>query len=178
MNMARKHYDIACALVIVDGHVAMVRQVVDGIAFWSLPGGGCESGESFAQAAQRELAEETGLSPVGAGLRICSCSYANETDNSHCHVETFLFTAVTGTLAPDDPDKSIVTATWVPLAEALDYLRRLPWPMMGIPAATWIEAAQKEDLHWTYAIDAKGQSRHLATVSRAAHKAHPYPPKP
>ena len=177
MNMPRKSYNIACALVVVDGQVAMVQQVVNGITFWSLPGGGCEGSESFAEAAKRELTEETGLIAASAPVRICSCSYTNDTDNSQCHVETFLFTAVTGELAPNDPDKSIDAATWIPLAEALQYLRGLPWPMMGIPAVTWIEATQKEELHWTYAIDAHGQSKHLSTT-RLPSAPTPSAPKP
>lgn len=174
MPEPRKSYNIACALVIVDGQVAMVQQVVNGITFWSLPGGGCEGDESFADAAKRELTEETGLIADSSATRICSCSYINDTDNSQCHVETFLFTAVTGALAPNDPDKSIDAATWVPLDQALQYLRSLPWPMMGIPAVTWIEAAQKEELHWTYAIDAQGKSAHLSTT-RSASAAPPSP---
>lgn len=177
MTAERKHYNIACALVIVDGHVAMVQQVVNGITFWSLPGGGCEGNESFAQAAQRELTEETGLHATAQGQRVCSCSYTNDTDNSQCHVETFLFTSVTGELAPNDPDQSIDAATWVPLDQALAYLRGLPWPMMGIPAVTWIEATQKEDLHWTYAIDKDGKSAHLSTT-RATPAANTPAPKP
>ena len=39
----------------------MVRHVHDGRDYWTLPGGGIEAGESPAQAAQREVHEETGL---------------------------------------------------------------------------------------------------------------------
>jgi 8-oxo-dGTP pyrophosphatase MutT (NUDIX family) len=35
----------------------------DGPRFWFTPGGGCEPGESFEEAARRELIEETGLEP-------------------------------------------------------------------------------------------------------------------
>lgn len=53
--------DRACAALIQDGRILMVRHVHDGKDYWTLPGGGLESGESVAQAAEREMKEETGL---------------------------------------------------------------------------------------------------------------------
>lgn len=52
---------IACDL---DGRILMVRLSYAG-AGWSLPGGGAKRGESMADAAARELLEETGCTPIG-----------------------------------------------------------------------------------------------------------------
>jgi 8-oxo-dGTP diphosphatase len=60
--------DVAvCVVQTPDGRVLLAertgRQVAAG--FWELPGGKIETGESAAQAAARELQEETGLIPMG-----------------------------------------------------------------------------------------------------------------
>ena len=41
-----------------------------GTAFWATPGGGCDPGETYADAARRELFEETGLSIEDTGPEI------------------------------------------------------------------------------------------------------------
>ena len=86
---------------------------------WCLPKGHLEAGETPAQAARREVAEETGIegkviAPLGsvdywfsaAGFRI------------HQVVHHFLLRAVGGELTVEnDPDHEAVAAEWVPYAD-------------------------------------------------------------
>ena len=86
---------------------------------WCLPKGHLEAGETPAQAAHREVAEETGIegkviAPLGsvdywfsaAGFRI------------HKVVHHFLLRAVGGELTVEnDPDHEAVAAEWVPYAD-------------------------------------------------------------
>ncbi|HMN29744.1 MAG TPA: NUDIX domain-containing protein [Caldilineaceae bacterium] len=51
----------------VDDTVPLHDQRPDLIVYWNTPGGGVEAGESFAEAALRELWEETGIRPAVLG---------------------------------------------------------------------------------------------------------------
>ena len=44
-----------------------------GVHYWATPGGGVEQGETFEQAAVRELWEETGIRIVDAGTQMAQC---------------------------------------------------------------------------------------------------------
>jgi 8-oxo-dGTP diphosphatase len=51
----------ACGALIKNGSILMVQHVERLRSYWTLPGGGLETGETPAEAAVREVWEETGL---------------------------------------------------------------------------------------------------------------------
>ena len=51
----------ACGALIQNNAILMVRHAEPARSYWTLPGGGVEAGETGAEAAVREVFEETGL---------------------------------------------------------------------------------------------------------------------
>jgi len=105
----------------------IARRNRNGRLEWCLPKGHLESGETPAQAAVREIREETGIQgQVLRHLGTIDYWFAGEQTRVHKVVHHYLLSAVEGTLtAQNDPDAEAVAAEWVPL----DQLRgRLAYP--------------------------------------------------
>jgi 8-oxo-dGTP pyrophosphatase MutT (NUDIX family) len=109
-------------------HAAVIaRRNRGGRLEWCLPKGHLEPGETPAQAAVREISEETGIQgQVIRHLGSIDYWFVGEDNRVHKMVHHYLLSAQGGTLtAENDPDAEAEDAAWVPL----DQLReRLAYP--------------------------------------------------
>jgi 8-oxo-dGTP diphosphatase len=119
---------ILCAGAVVrddSGRLLLIRRAHEPARdTWSLPGGRVETGETLAQAAAREVLEETGLE-VAVGEAIAVVDVAGYT------VHDFAATVTGGTLTPGDDASDARWCTPAQVAELalspglLDELRRM-----------------------------------------------------
>lgn len=87
-----------------------------GRLLWSLPKGHIEPGETAAQAAVREVEEETGIvGTVVAPLGKIAYWFVADGRRVHKTVTHFLMNAIGGELS--DEDAEVVAVEWVPLDE-------------------------------------------------------------
>ena len=110
-----------CAAIVRDGAILMVRHEHEGEAYWTLPGGGVEPGETPEQAIVREVLEEVCV--VGrCGERLCEVA-ANERGVEVCFAVE-IDAAAQPRLGCDPElanDAQILTEiAWRPLAEVAD----------------------------------------------------------
>lgn len=111
-------------VVAADGNVCVVNQNGNS---WSLPKGHVEPGESDLVAAQREIAEESGLTDLlfvadlGAYTRTgIGKGGIGENRNKLAHIHFFLFTTTQTKLKPGDPENP--DARWVAKTDVADLL--------------------------------------------------------
>jgi 8-oxo-dGTP pyrophosphatase MutT (NUDIX family) len=106
-----------------DGAVLLIqhRHHATGEAYWLLPGGGMEPGETAEQAVAREMLEETGLTVRVDRLLV---DVAGEPGGYYERLHTYLCTPIGGEAAPGyepEPDAAaaygIVDVRWLPMAD-------------------------------------------------------------
>jgi len=82
---------------------------------WNLPGGRHEFGETFAETAQREFREETGLAVRIAGLAYVAESYDRATQTHFSNVAFYV--SGEGTPAVPTGERRVVDLAWVARAD-------------------------------------------------------------
>ena len=94
-----------------NGDVVLVRH--EDVDLWVLPGGGVESGESFREAAERELAEEAGVGATYHGLAmVTSVAFESSGYSAWGVLPVFEASADDTSLEVRDPDGEISDAAW------------------------------------------------------------------
>jgi 8-oxo-dGTP diphosphatase len=81
-------HERACAAILRDGHILMVRHHYDRRDYWTLPGGGVEQGETPELAVLREVREEVGLSGIVSRLLFDHVVHGASDTREFCYLVT------------------------------------------------------------------------------------------
>ncbi len=113
---------------------------------WSLPKGGLEPQELVADGAKREALEETGLEVEIRDLAF-TLEFHAQTWGHHLQ---FFFSAreLGGELGPQDPDKEVQEARFVPIRELREYVRFRP---RLLSLESWLK--ERRARHYLYDLD-------------------------
>ena len=131
--MTRRPVLAALAVLVEDGHVLLVRRMNEPDAgLWGYPGGKVEWGEPIADAAVRELAEETGVEGEAAGfLTLIDVIGGSAADRHHYALAAVLCRRLSGSPAAAD---DVSDAAWHPLDAVLD---------RGLPMSAHVDAVAR-----------------------------------
>lgn len=146
--------DYAGVLAFRAGRVALVRERYEDWENeqWSIPSGAVELGESPADAAVRELREETGLHVRVDQLSLVAEVLVVSRDGaSRSTAWNYWADVPDGDFAIDDPDASIQEARWFTPAQAIPLLTAIPYPPLSQPPTAWLR--DPSPTRWTFTYD-------------------------
>lgn len=140
-------YMAAVALLRRGGEVLLVRQrgPDDERAYWGLPGGIVEPGETLIEGLLREVREEAGVEIADPG-RIAFVTHSPE-----CISFTFEVGEWRGELGPADPDGFVLEAGLFALPEAIARLEEVPIRGMREPITAYLRGVAERGAVFVYA---------------------------
>ncbi|AFZ66618.1 NUDIX domain-containing protein [Deinococcus peraridilitoris] len=113
---------------------------------WSLPKGGLDPHELVAEGARREALEETGLE---VEIRELAFTLEFHAQTWGHHLQFFFHARETGgELGPQDPDKEVQEARFVPIRELREYVRFRP-RLLSLEA--WLK--ERRARHFVFDLD-------------------------
>lgn len=107
------------ALIRSEGRILMVKQEKDGSAYWLLPGGNLEEGESLQEGLRREVREETGIETAPGELLAVAETISPERD---VHILHLIFEATMpegATPRACDSEESVIDIAFMSAAELI-----------------------------------------------------------
>ncbi len=159
----QRTYQIVAALIRREDEVLLVQEQGpdDPGAVWALPGGVVEAGELLNEALAREVREETGLEVRDPGRLIYVAQMHNPIDPvrspgegpaSGSRTTTFVFevNVWSGEPCAQDPDRLVSTVAFVPPADAIGKLDRLPLRVMREPIVAYLRGEVECGAVWLY----------------------------
>lgn len=126
MSKRRAELEVSAGGIVfrrVPGQPARYLLIRDSYKNWGFPKGHLETGESPAEAALRETAEETGLDHLvlHGPIRVIDWHFRFRGRHIHKYCHFFLFESPDGEACPQ-MDEGITACLWRPLGEALELL--------------------------------------------------------